>query len=274
MIDIVDEKITKFYFANVHLIPDAAIPSRETGIRHRTAERVARQTKNLVVAVSRKRNIITAYCKAHKHVINTINYLVTKIGRALSVLEKHRENLDKIIKQIDNDEFNDCVSLDELAFLIVKFIGAQKIRDEIEPYIIGIGAEGKLSSMQLQEIYGDLDEQLKYVIMDYAAADIAESKAIEMIDRLGNRKELHKVDVAATLGYQAASAAQIDEKWVTPRGYRLLTHKAKIPVNISKNVVQAFGDMSHICAADVDALKTVEGISAKHANDIFESIAC
>jgi DNA integrity scanning protein DisA with diadenylate cyclase activity len=53
------------------------------------------------VAVSRRRNIITAYYREHKHVINTINYLVTKIGRALSVLEKHRENLDKIIKQID-----------------------------------------------------------------------------------------------------------------------------------------------------------------------------
>ena len=269
---IVDEEATKFYFANVHLIPDATIHSSETGIRHRTAERVARQTGNLVVAVSSRRNVITAYYKEHKHVINTINYLVTKIGRALSVLEKHRENLDKIIKQIENDEFNDCTSLDKLAYLVTKFVGVQRIRDEIEPYIIEIGAEGKLSSMQLHEILGDLDEQLKYFIMDYSAADIDESEAIEMINRLRSHKELHHINVAAMLGYEAASAAQIDERNVVPRGYRLLIHKAKIPMNISKNVVQAFGNMTRICGADVEALKTVEGIGVKRGKDIFDTI--
>jgi diadenylate cyclase len=269
---IVDQEVTKFYFANVHLLPDAGIPSSETGIRHRTAERVARQTGNLVVAVSSKRNIITAYYKQHKHVINTIGYLVTKIGRALSVLEKHRENLDKIIKQIDTDEFNDCVSLDELVFLIIKFLGTQKIKDEIEPYIIEIGVEGKLSSMQLQEIYGDLDEQLKYLIMDYAADEIEESEVIEIIDRLRSQKDIHNLDVASTLGYEAASVAQIEDRKVTPRGYRLLILKAKMPMNISKNVIQALGNMSRICSADIDALKTVEGIGEKRANRIFESI--
>ena len=269
---IVDHEITRFYFANVHLIPDPNIPSSETGIRHRTAERVARQTGDLVVAVSRRRNVITAYYKEHKHVINTIGYLVTKIGRALSVLEKHRENLDKMIKQIDIDEYNDCVSLEEIAFLIIKFIGVQKIRDEIEPYIIEIGVEGKLSNMQLNEITGALDEQLKYFIMDYAAADIEESKAIEISEQLKDLKEIHNLDIAATLGYEAASTAQIEEKAVTPRGFRLLVLGAGMPMNISKNVVQGLGNLSRIYSADVDTLKTVEGIGVKRANHIFESI--
>jgi diadenylate cyclase len=269
---VVDQEITKLYFANVHLIPDAAIPSSETGMRHRTAERVARQTENLVVAVSRKRNIITAYYKNHKHVINTTSYLVAKIGRALSVLEKHRENLDKIIKQIDSDELNDCVTLDDLAFLINKFLVAQKVRDEIEPYIIEIGVEGKLSRMQLNEIIGDMDEQLKYFIMDYAADDLAESKVIKIIERLKEQKELSTLDVAVMLGYEAASAAQIDERKLSPRGYRLLIQKANIPVNISRNVVQELGNMARICSADPDALKAVEGIGIKRANRILESI--
>lgn len=269
---IVDEEATKFYFANVHLIPDATIHSSETGIRHRTAERIARQTGNLVAAVSRRRNVITAYYKEQKHVINTINYLVAKIGRALSVLEKHRESLDKLISQIDKDEFNGSVGLDELAFLIAKFIGVQKIREEIEPYIIEIGVEGKLSSMQLYEILGNLDEQLIYFIMDYAAADIDESKAGEIVDRLNNHKELNNLNVANIMGYEASSAAQIDERSVIPRGYRLLTHKAKIPMNIAKNVVQAFENMSRICSADVDALKTVDGIGVKRGKDIVETI--
>ncbi|MFM7224613.1 MAG: diadenylate cyclase [Actinomycetota bacterium] len=38
--------------ANVHLVPDPDIPTSETGTRHRTAERVARQISVPVVTVS------------------------------------------------------------------------------------------------------------------------------------------------------------------------------------------------------------------------------
>ena len=269
---IVDQDMTRFYSANVHLIPDSAISSSETGIRHRTAERVARQTGKLVVAVSARRNVITAYYKTHKHIINTIGYLVTKIGRALNVLEKHRENLNKMIKRVDGEEFNESVSLEEIAVLILKFLGVQKIRDEIDPYIIEIGVEGKLSNMQLHEIIWDLDDQLKYFMMDYAAAEIEESKTLEMIGRLRSLEEPHNLDVAEIIGYEAVSAAQIEEKTVTPRGYRLLVLRAGMPMNISNNVIRKFGNMSRICAADVEALKTVEGIGVKRANHIIESI--
>ena len=269
---VVDQDNARLYFANVHLIPDASIPSNETGIRHRTAERVARQTGDLVVAVSARRNVITAYYKTHKHIINTIAYLVTKIGRSLSVLEKHRENLNKMIRQIDNDEINGSVSLEEISVLIAKFLGVQKIRHEIEPYIIEIGAEGKLSNMQLLEIIGDLDEQFKYFIMDYAADEVDESKAIDIGERLRSLKEPHNLNVAETLGYEAVSTIQIEEKAVAPRGYRLLILRAGMPLNISKNVIEGFGNMVRICAADVDDLKTVEGIGVKRANQIIESI--
>ena len=43
-------------------------------------------------------------------------------------------------------------------------------------------------------------------------------------------------------------------------------------MNISKNVVQGLGNLSRIYSADVDTLKTVEGIGVKRANHIFESI--
>jgi diadenylate cyclase len=108
--------------------------------------------------------------------------------------------------------------------------------------------------------------------MDYAAAEIDESGANEIIERLRNQKDLHNLAIAAILGYEPGSAAQMDEKIVAPRGYRLLIHKAKIPLNISKNVVQAFGNMSRICSADLDALKTVEGIGVKRGKDIYETI--
>src|SRR5512135_3376848 len=49
---IVSADASKIVRANVHLVPDPSIPTLESGTRHRTAERVARQTNFPVVAVS------------------------------------------------------------------------------------------------------------------------------------------------------------------------------------------------------------------------------
>src|SRR3954463_12583137 len=49
---IVDEPIKRLSWANVQLMPDPTIPSNETGTRHRTAERGAKQTGALGVSVS------------------------------------------------------------------------------------------------------------------------------------------------------------------------------------------------------------------------------
>jgi len=56
---IVNEAITRLAYANVQLMPDPTIPSSETGTRHRTAERVAKQTGALVVSISQQRDVVT-----------------------------------------------------------------------------------------------------------------------------------------------------------------------------------------------------------------------
>ena len=52
---------TKIQMANVQLMPDPTILSVETGTRHRTAERVAKQTDALVIAISQRREVISLY---------------------------------------------------------------------------------------------------------------------------------------------------------------------------------------------------------------------
>ena len=51
----------KILFANAQLIPDSSVPTSETGTRHRTAERTARQTGSLVISISQRRGIITIF---------------------------------------------------------------------------------------------------------------------------------------------------------------------------------------------------------------------
>jgi diadenylate cyclase len=56
---IVNPQLTKLVYANVQLMPDPAIPSDETGTRHRTAERVAKQTGAMVVSISQQRETVS-----------------------------------------------------------------------------------------------------------------------------------------------------------------------------------------------------------------------
>src|ERR671925_1231440 len=58
---IINSSISKIAYANVQLMPDPTIPSSETGTRHRTAERVAKQTNALVISISQQRSTISLF---------------------------------------------------------------------------------------------------------------------------------------------------------------------------------------------------------------------
>jgi diadenylate cyclase len=73
----------KILYANTQLIPDPSIPSSETGIRHRSAERVARQTGELVISISQRRNIITIYKGYLKYVLKDLSIILSKANQAL-----------------------------------------------------------------------------------------------------------------------------------------------------------------------------------------------
>src|ERR671934_2813525 len=58
---IVDAAVRRLAWANVQLMPDPTIASAETGTRHRTAERVAKQTGAFVVSISQQRETVTIF---------------------------------------------------------------------------------------------------------------------------------------------------------------------------------------------------------------------
>ena len=58
---IVNATSAELAYANVQLMPDPTIASSETGTRHRTAERVAKQTGALVISISQQRETVTVF---------------------------------------------------------------------------------------------------------------------------------------------------------------------------------------------------------------------
>ena len=136
----------KILFANAQLIPDYSISTSETGTRHRTAERVAKQTGAIVIAISQRRNIITVYRGDKKYALEDISKILTKANQALQTLEKYKSVLDEAIINLNALEFNDLVTIYDVAIVIQKIEMVMRITNIIEKYVIELGQEGTLCS--------------------------------------------------------------------------------------------------------------------------------
>ncbi|MFR3072473.1 MAG: DNA integrity scanning diadenylate cyclase DisA, partial [Paeniclostridium sp.] len=112
--------IKKILYANAQLIPDYSIETGETGTRHRTAERVAKQTGGIVIAISQRRNVITVYQGDKKYVIDDISKIFTKANQALQTLEKYKSVLDQAIISLNALEFKDLVTLYDVVLVVQK----------------------------------------------------------------------------------------------------------------------------------------------------------
>ncbi len=269
---ILDEGVSRIFAANTQLIPDTSIPTTETGMRHRTAERLTKETGRLVVTVSSRSNVITIYKNGIKYPLYNTNFLISKINQSLTVLEQYKKNLDKRILHFEIQELNDTVKLIDISRVISSFLEILQICDGIIPSIIEIGEEGKLAGMRLKEIVRDLEEQLRMLFMDYSAENNKEKWADESDRFWEELGTIGPVLIARILNYDVSSVSQMEEIEVVPRGYRLLILKSRIPVNIAGKTVDEFGNIHGIRNAGLDALKGVDGIGTKRANAIMDSI--
>lgn len=110
---ILNETGSKILFANAQLAPDPAVPSTETGMRHRTAERVAKQTKTLVIAISQRRNIITLYQGNFRYALNDIGLMLTKANQAIQTLEKYKFVFEQSVINLSVLEFEESVTYND-----------------------------------------------------------------------------------------------------------------------------------------------------------------
>ena len=87
---ILNAMATRIVYANVQLMPDPTIPSAETGTRHRTAERVAKQTGALVISISQQRDVVTLYVSDARYQLEEISDVLAKTNQAVTTLETYR----------------------------------------------------------------------------------------------------------------------------------------------------------------------------------------
>ena len=164
---IIDRDVTRIIHAAVHLMPDHTIPSEETGTRHRTADRVARQTGFPVISVSQSMQIIAAYVGETRHVLEDSGQILSRANQALATLERYKLRLDEVSSTLSALEIEDLVTVRDVAVVAQRLEMVTRIAREIEDYVLELGTDGRLLSLQLEELITGVDVERELVIRDY-----------------------------------------------------------------------------------------------------------
>ncbi|MCI8587465.1 MAG: DNA integrity scanning protein DisA [Clostridia bacterium] len=266
----------KILFANAQLIPSYNIPTVETGTRHRTAERTAKQTGEVVISISQRRNIITIFQGNERYILENTDVVLNKANQAIQTLERYKKVFDNKLGILNEYEFNDIVTLDNVLTVIQRAEMLMRIADEIRATIYELGADGRLIQMQLQELIGGVEKEEQLIIKDYIVISNKKRKDIEMEKIIKELSELtyeeltNLQSIAKIFKYEFLES--YEDVAVYPKGYRILNKVPRMPNNIVENLVKSFKSFQHILAAEIQTLDDVEGIGEVRAKNIKQSL--
>ena len=176
--------LKKILFANAQLIPSREIETMETGTRHRTAERTAKQTGELVISISQRRNIITIFKGNDRYILEDTNAVLNKANQGVQTLEKYKKVFDNKLNILNEYEFNDIVTLQNVILAIQRAEMVMRIVDEIQGQIYELGNDGRLVKMQLEELVGGVEKEELLIIKDYLAPTKDKLNPIQKMPRL------------------------------------------------------------------------------------------
>jgi diadenylate cyclase len=269
---VLNGEATKIAWANVQLMPDPTILSSETGTRHRTAERVSKQTTALVVAISQRRDVVSLYVEGTKYILQDIPAVLAKANQGLATLEKYRQRLDQVSARLTQLEFDGGVVLHDALSVLQRSELVTRMAVEVERYIVELGTEGRLIEMQLEETMVGVAADKTALIRDYSVED-SEQNLTQVLQALGRMPHQDVLDfgrLAELLGYDR-KVNTLDFP-VEPRGYRVLGRVPRIPKLVVQKITHELGGLEEVLAASDEELAAVDGVGPARAKDIREGL--
>ena len=268
---VLSEDMKKILFANAQLIPSSEIITIETGTRHRTAERTAKQTGELVISISQRRNIITIFKENERYILEDTEVVLNKANQAIKTLEKYKKVFDSKLNILNEYEFNDIVTLDNVISVLQRAEMVMQIVEEIQRQVAELGEDGRLVSMQLEQLIGGIEKEELLIVKDYSLKEKESAEQIiQSLSNLQYEEILKEVNIAKILGYE--SFENYEEVNVYPKGYRILNKIPRMPSSIVENLIQGFESLQHIIDATIEDLDKVDGIGEVRARNIKRSL--
>jgi diadenylate cyclase len=270
---VLDKDAARILHAAVHLMPDPSIPSVETGTRHRTADRVARQTGFPVISVSQSMQIIAVYVGDIRYVLEDSGQILSRANQALATLERYKLRLDEVSSTLSALEIEDLVTTRDVAVVAQRLEMVTRIAREIEDYVLELGSDGRLLSLQLDELVTGVDNERELVIRDYLPSSRRKRTHEDVLADLESLSPTDLVDIAAVARALGLGASEHLDGAVTPRGYRLLAKVPRLPGAVVDRLVDHFGSLQKLLSASIDDLQAVDGVGELRARSVREGLS-
>lgn len=248
--------------ANIQLNPDPDIETHETGMRQRTAERVARQTGHPVIAVSEGRETATVYVGDHRYKLQSATMLLAQANQSMLTLERFRRQLAESEDGLTRSEVAGTTLVRDLVRLFQRAALVLHLGAELDHYAVELGAEGQLLRLQIGDLVWGVDQLLELVYRDYTGSRAKSPKPIAKLRSmgLGELDDLANVAAAVDLGSMDAS--------VRPQGLRALAGMPRLPESVSSALLSDFEGLEAMLRADVSDFEGIGGIGRSRARQL------
>jgi diadenylate cyclase len=271
---VLDREANRILRAAVQLLPDPTIETTESGTRHRTAERVAKQSGFPVISVSQSMRIVALYVGGQRHVLEDSDTILSRANQALATLERYRARLDEVSGTLSALEIEDLVTVRDVCAVVQRLEMVARISEEIAGYVIELGTDGRLLALQLDELMGGIGSDREFVIRDYVDLGRKDRSLADVQKSLGGLDSTQLLDlgqIGRVLdlpgGGDALDAA------VAPHGFRLLSKVPRLPGTIIDRLVAHFGGLQKLLAASIDDLMAVDGVGEQRARAVREGLS-
>lgn len=263
---VISSDLKTIRYANVFLKPNTSIPTKETGMRHQAAERLARQTGKTVLAVSKRRNTLTMFWDSHKHVIRELTTLISGANQTLLSLDRYMASLTISLAALNRTEISGTVALSEVVSVIQRMEMVRRTEIELNKYLIELGSEGQSLQFSNPEFTSELKEGFLVIKDYYRSKTGSEAEVYERIFKLSSKSFSESGNISAALGYPRDVSSY--DKILIPRGYRILSRFSRLPMSIIENLVKRFKNLQAILDSTIEELQEVEGVGEVRATMI------
>ena len=253
---ILDDTVEHILYANVHLQPDKRYVTDESGTRHRTAQRIAKQLDRVVIAISERKRVQTLYKGDVRYKLRSVEGLMSEASQGINTLERYRYVLDKALINLTLLELDGIATVEEVCIVLQKFEMFKRIKIDVIECLFELGSEGKLLRLQLEDlIFGLNDEKLEFLKDYYSEGEEKEDELSKEMSALDDTELLDLAKLSSILGFGKTSKS-LDNPVIT-KGYRLLSKFGKLTKKDVDCLVEKFGQLSKIQEATVEELSEV-----------------
>jgi len=245
---ILSENLKKILYANTLLSPSIGITTKETGTRHKAAERTATQFNTIVIAVSERRNRITVYFWGNKYVLKETSEVLRRAAETLQILEKQKEIFNDLLYPLNLLEMNNLVTISDVGKILREVETIRRIAKSVRRYLVELGKEGIIVSMRLQELTRNLNKEREMILRDYFKLDY--SKVNETLKNMNFDSLIETTNILEVLFNETR------DRPITAQGLRIL-NKTNIGEKDMRMLLTKYKTLEKIFSLEKEALSKV-----------------